>query len=228
MQRGAQWGYKRAIHWQYMHAFELFIGLRIHYLFVGTEIQDTWEANLPETVPGYDVRRVYLADLLPFTNSTGGTKPVLEKEFLEKAFERGDECIAAFYAGQLVSFGFTSRARFPVSDQLEMIIPEGFRCSYKGWTHPEHRGRNLSKCRSKVNLEECPRPYQELSFWYTETHNYASLLHKYRPPRERNLIIGLVGWFSWFGRQIPFNSRQAKRLGIEIIYKHDPGKRQCI
>ena len=61
-----------------------------------------------------------------------------------------------------------------------------------------------------------------------ETHNYPSLLHGYEHPNSRSLYTGYVGWITLFDRQIPINSRHAKRIGFEFVRKSDPGVRQYV
>jgi hypothetical protein len=178
----------------------------------------------PEVPHGYETRVVGLEDMLPFA----GSVPDLSSEFLKEAFSRGDECAANFYDGRLVGFGYVCRSRSRATEQLDVLIPPGFRYGYKEWTHAEHRRRNLSDMRGHVRFTTLPRPYEERSISYVETHNYASLLHGYTHPRSRGLRMGFVGWFNLFGRQFPFSSRRARWVGLEIVRKSDDGRRQYV
>ncbi len=154
--------------------------------------------------------------------------PDFSKEFLEEAFARGDECGANFHDGKLIGFGFQCRTRAPVTEQLDLLVPPGFRYGYKAWIHPDHRRRNLSRIQGYVRFNTLPRPFEERSISYIETHNYPSLLHSYVHPRLRHLRTGYVGWVTLFGRQIPFNSRGAKRIGFEFVKKSDTRIRQYV
>jgi len=105
----------------------------------------------------------------------------------------------------------------------------GFMYAYKDWTSAQHRKLSLSKYRSKAMDSIYLTPLNTERFiWYIETHNYASLLHSYVHPTDRALKSGFIGWYSIFGRQIPFNSRKAKCLGCEIVKKTDSGTRQYV
>ena len=55
------------------------------------------------------------------------------------------------------------------------------------------------------------------SIWYIEKGNFPSRMRGYRYPSQRGLKMGFVGWFTWFGKQIPFNSRTAKWLGVKMV-----------
>ena len=123
---------------------------------------------------------------------------------------------------------FTTRSRARVSEQLDVLIPPGFRYGYKAWTHEDHRRRHLSKMRGHFHFTTVPRPYEERGIWYVETHNYMSLLHSYVHPRQRAMRMGYCGWLTLFGRQIPFNTRAAKWIGFEFVRRSDDGRRQYI
>ena len=222
--RKTQWGLKRCLYWELMHFLRIAFGIRVHYLSIGNTIDDIYFANLPKFADGYQTRTVKPEEFLPYVDSVSELDP----EALQRAIDNGDECTANFCEGALVGFGFSSRARTVVSDQLDLLVPEGFRYGYKGWTHPDHRQSKLALLRSRAAKDAYHRPHYERPIWYVETHNYASLLHRFKPPRERNLRVGIIGWFSFFGKQIPFNSRNAKRYGIEMVRKEDTGKRQYI
>ena len=133
-----------------------------------------------------------------------------------------------FYQGELVAFSFNSRVSAPVTDQLEVIVPEGFRYGYKSWTHVDHRRNNLSRMGGWFKQNFADRPFTERSISYIETHNYPSLLHGYRHPNLRQLRMGLVGWATLFGKQIPFSSRRAKWIGFQFQRKDKEYRRQYI
>ena len=205
-----------------MHLLARAFGVRLHYVRVGANRKHPTEEVCPETPPGYFTRVVQLVDLLPYVDEV----PDLSRDHLEAVFARGDECVANFYGGDLVGFSFNSRKRTRVTDQVDALIPEGFRYGYKSWTHPDHRRRNLGRMRGFVKRRDLARPFQERNVSYVETHNYPSLLHGYRHPRERQLAMGFVGWITVFGRQIPFTSPRAKWLGFEFVGRNDVRIRQ--
>lgn len=223
-QRKRDWGLKRALYWELMYAARTYLGFCIHYVTVGADLKRPAENVRPEVPEGYVTRIVGLEDMLPYV----GRVPDLDAEFLHDAFRRGDECAANFFGDELVGFGFICRTRCRASTQIDVLIPQGFRYSYKDWTHPDHRRNNLSRMRGHVRFTTLPRPFEERSVTYVETHNYASLLHSYLRPRERSLRMGLCGWWSLFGHQIPFNSRAAKWVGFEFIRRDDDGRRQYV
>lgn len=221
--RRRDWGLRRALYWELMHALSK-LGIHLHYVNVGADLREIIGEEEPEIAPGYDTRVVGIEELRPHSHSVPG----LDDEFLETAFARGDVCVANFYHAQLVGFSFSSYVRARVNDQLDVLVPAGFRYGYKGWTHPDHRRQNLSRMRGYVRRSSVPKDHQVRTISYIETHNYASLLHGYRFPSMRSIRMGVCGWITLFGRKIPFNSRHARWVGLEFVRKDDSGRRQYV
>lgn len=215
------WGPWRALHWQVKHLLARFLGLRVHYVRIGADRADLRDPAPPQVPSGYVTKLGRKEDFVPFL----GRVPRLDAAFLERAFRRDDECSLTLYEGELVSFSFSTRQRARVTDQLDVLVPPGFRYAYKSWTHPEHRRRNLSNMGRWLRATQARRPFAERSIWYVETHNYASLLHGVRHPNEWSIKMGYVGWITLFGRQIPFTSRKAKQLGFEFVRNDDHRRR---
>ncbi len=76
-----------------------------------------------------------------------------------------------------------------MTDQLRLEVPPGFRYGYKNWTHPAHRRRNIANACQHLRKTSRRFPFEERSFGY-------------------------VGWITLFGREVPFRSRHAARLGV--------------
>ncbi len=221
--RRAQWGSKRAIYWQLMHGLTK-LGFRLHYVSVLGDMRDILGEERPAAPPEYDTRPVCAEDMLPYAERV----PDLSREFIVTAFGRGDICVANFHQGELVGFSFSSFSRARVTDQLDALVPDGFRYGYKAWTHPDHRKAKLSRMRGYVRRQAWPGHRQMRSINYVETHNYASLLHSYMHPRLRGIRMGFVGWVTVFGREFPFASRRARWIGFELVRKDDTGRRQYV
>ncbi len=218
-----EWGLRRSLYWYLMNRLAK-LGIRLHYVRVGSDMRGILGEEMPDVPVGYETRVVGLAKLLPFVDVVQD----LDREFLEAAFARGDTCTANFYNGDLVGYSFSTRARARATKQLDVLVPEGFRYGYKSWTHADHRRHQLARMRGFVRRRDLKPPHEERSISYIETHNYPSLLHSYRHPRERSLAMGFCGWLTLFGRQFPYNSRHAKWVGFEMVRKGDDGQRQYV
>ncbi len=218
------WGWRRAIYRQLMQEVGGRLGFHIHYVQIAADRPDRRSPVAPEVPPGYTTRLGCKDDFLPFL----GKVPQMDRAFLDAAFSRGDESVVTFFHGDLVAYSFNTRVNAPVTDQLEIVVPAGFRYGYKSWTHPDHRRKNLSAMGGYVKQTQGDRPFDERGIWYVETHNYPSVLRGYRHPCDRSIMMGLVGWFTLFGRQIPFASRQAKWIGFRFTRKDHPQKFQYL
>lgn len=215
--RAREWGWRRALYWQLMHALARGTGFHIHYVHVGADRPDLRYRERPQVPPGYSTRLGQREDFLPFV----GRLPSLDREFVDEAFSSGDQCSVTFHRGELVSFCFATRTRARVTEQLEVRVPEGFRYVYKSWTHPDHRRRNLSRMGAFVRNATGGVPFEERTISYVETHNYAVLLRN-RHPSDRSIQFGYAGWLTLFGRQVPFRTRKAGWIGFEFSRKGQP------
>ncbi|MEM9621522.1 MAG: hypothetical protein AAF993_07740 [Pseudomonadota bacterium] len=204
------WGWRRAIYWEIMNVLARYLGFHIHYVMVSSDRPDL-RPQKPVIPEGYESRLAEYADFLPFVGH-----PELSQEFLDAALANQDEAHLTVFEGELVGFSFNTRVSAPVTDQLEVVVPEGFRYGYKSWTHKDHRQKNLSRMGAWLKQNFAGRPFDERGIFYIETHNYASLLHGYRRPSNRSLKMGLAGWVTVFGRQIPFASRRARWIGFHF------------
>ncbi len=218
--RRRDWGLKRVLHWEVMNALAK-LGARVHYVNVDANVR---AIERPELPPGHEARFAGHEEMLRYA----GRVPGIDREFLDMVFARGDICIGNFRGDELLGFAFISLTRARATDQLDVLIPEGFHYIYKGWTHPDHRQAKLTTARIYLRQQLVRSNRGQWSISYTETHNYVSLLHGYRHPRERTLRMGFCGWITLFGRQIPFNSRRARWIGFELIRKDDDGRRQYV
>ena len=211
------WGLRRALHAFIMQAFAK-AGFHIHDVEVGAERYDLMDPNPPSTPTGYTTRICGKDDLLPFV----GDETHLSQEFLEQAFARGDVCAASFFHERPVAYKFETRNRTQVTDQIDVIIPEGFVYSYKAWTHLDHRQLGLTRaCAYELIRKRRDERCHDRVIWYVEKHNYAALLHGPNHPREWSLLMGYVGWLTLFGKQIPYNSRWANRIGFIFVRVDD-------
>src|SRR4030095_2739117 len=100
------------------------------------------------------------------------------------AVARGDLCVANFRGEEVVGFAFFSFTRARVTPQLDALVPKGFVYGYKGWTHQDYRRANLTSARVHMRHHWMRQNHSLRGINYVETHNYASLLRHYRPPRH--------------------------------------------
>ena len=125
-QHARDWGWKRAIYWQIMQPLGKRLGFHIHYVQVAADRPDLDDPVAPEIPPGYTARLGCKEDFLSALNKI----PNLDQTFVDEAFEHDDECNVTFYGDELVAFSFNTRVKAPVTDQLEIVVPAGFRYGF--------------------------------------------------------------------------------------------------
>jgi len=214
--RNRDWGLARVTYARVMRVLHWLFGFRLNAIYVGAARPDTLRPDRAAIPEGYTSRicsrEAFLPDLL--------AQNYVSEELLDREFGNDDVAVGAYYQGKLVAYQFITRQRVRLTEQLDAIVPAGFRTSYRGWTHPDHRRKNLSYNLGYTLQKYCWEiDFNERVIWYIESHNFASRLHHYRNPREWSLIMGYFGWFRFFGKQIPFNSRWATRIGFIAVRK---------
>lgn len=222
MDHKGQWGLRRALYWSLMNLAQRTLGLHLHYVSYQSGMRAVLRPKAPKTPDGYQTRLIAPAELMTYADAV----PELNVDVVQTANLRGDECVANFYHDELVGWTFNARSRTAVTDQLDALVPNGFRCTYYTWTHPDHRQKRLGGLRIHVLRQARIGRALERSIGWVETHNYPSLLRSYRSPPERRINMGYVGWINLFGREIPFNSRRAKWIGFEFVRKERNRVRQ--
>jgi len=170
----------------------------------------------PDLPPGYTAEPKDPLDLLPWASTEYG----LSDTFLQQANARGDRCVANFYEGSLVGYGFVTRCFAPVTEQIGVSINSTLQYRYKGWTHPEHRRKHLSHARGRINSRLFPRQPGQRMVSYVEAHNFASRLpHADVHP----IFLGTCLIVRLLGREFPISSPAARRAGFELV-RLDPAE----
>lgn len=140
----------------------------------------------------------------------------LRSDFISAAARRGDLCFGILYREQLVGYRWVSLSGCsPGEKQMFICYAHPQRSySYKGFTHPDHRGKRLLLHSTAFADAYLLRNGYTESVAYTETHNFASLKHA---SRLRGVApIGLVVSIRVLGRRVFFNSPGMARNGVSI------------
>jgi len=99
----------------------------------------------------------------------------LERNFLDEALNKGDECFAILDGDSLASYGWYSNRPTKVSDELELHFNEQYIYMYNGFTHPNYRGQQLHAIGMTMALNHyLNRGYRGIVSW-VESNNVNSL-----------------------------------------------------
>ncbi len=135
----------------------------------------------------------------------------ITKAFLDSAIEKGDECLAIFDGQLLASYGWYSRQPTETSDDLTLFFNSEYVYMYKGFTHPEYRGKRLHAIGMNLALREyLSRGYKGLVS-YVESNNFSSLKSVYRLGYQD---IGLIAAWKLLGRPTIVASRGCRKFDL--------------
>lgn len=97
-----EWGPRRVLAWYMVELLKRVCGVHLCRLWVGQGPDDAWAADLPEEIPReYPTRCLEPRELIPYVRPDNG----LSEEFLLRAQEKGDQCVATFHGGEVVKIG---------------------------------------------------------------------------------------------------------------------------
>jgi hypothetical protein len=135
----------------------------------------------------------------------------LNPDWVRKAHQRGEICVAVFDGHQIASYVWRAFAPSPHEKGLWVHFDPNYPYSFKAYTRPDYRRRRLQH-QASLYLD---RWLLERGFThcisYIETHNYPSLASS---KKRGNRRIGLAGYVTVFGRTLPFRSPGARRHGF--------------
>lgn len=100
----------------------------------------------------------------------------LSPGFLEEALSKNDECYGILAGGALAAYGWYSRGPTRI-DPPDLVLHPGHRYvyMYKGFTHPDYRGRRLHAIGMTLALQHyLARGFKGLVS-YVESNNFSSL-----------------------------------------------------
>ncbi len=86
------------MYWEFMHTLARVAGFHLHVIVIAADRLDTADGHRAVTPAGYTIRWGTKEDLLPFVK----TVPGLDRRFLDKSFDRGDNCTVALHGDDLV------------------------------------------------------------------------------------------------------------------------------
>jgi hypothetical protein len=99
----------------------------------------------------------------------------LTSEFLEKAFQKEDHCLAILDDDKIASYGWYSNKPTRILNNIDLFFSSDWMYMYKGLTKPEYRGMRLHA----VGMCHATSYFTEQGFKglisYVESNNFASM-----------------------------------------------------
>ena len=131
---------------------------------------------------------------------------------VEKALARGDVCVAAFKANELVSYNWRAvRGPVPHTPNWEVIWEPGLVYRYKALTLPDYRGLHINEALAKTIDRHLATQGYVMGLSFVECTNLSSMRTLKRKGRIR---VGYAGYFQRFGVFVPFRTVGCRAYGF--------------
>lgn len=140
---------------------------------------------------------------------------LLDKARIDASLARGDICSASFAGDEMVGYAWNAYTMAPHIDDIWIEFQAPYRYGYKSFVHPDHRGQRISNGMAGHSDPDSIQMGFTQAISFVETHNYKSIRSNRRHPGRE--FIGFAGYFSLFGRVIPFRTRSVKKLGFRFV-----------
>ena len=123
----------------------------------------------------------------------------ITREFLREALEKGDECYGALDGQVLASYGWYSDKPTATSDDLTVHYSPEYIYMYKGFTHPDYRGKRLHAIGMNRALHEYLERHYKGLISYVESNNFSSLKSTRRLGYEDvgRVVVLRIGQHLW-------------------------------
>ena len=164
-----------------------------------------------EIPPGYTGGFLTPEQLSAYAEDPANEMPA---DFLADALGKGDLCYGLLYGGQLAAYGWYSRKPTRIDPpHLVLHFSDDYVYMYKGYTHPEHRGKRLHAIGMNLALKHFLEQGQKGLISYVESQNFDSLKSVFRLGYEQ---FGTVYLTELFHRQLTLYSGRCHALGFHI------------
>jgi len=154
---------------------------------------------------GFLARRDVLAHAVPEFELT--------PEFAEEAMDKGDECFALFDGDRLASFGWYSNQPTHIADGLVLHYDPSWVYMYKGFTHPDYRGKRLHGIGMSLALKSYTERGSRGLISYVKSNNFQSLRSIERMGYR---VFGEIYMARVLGRAVTWASPTCRPYGFRL------------
>jgi hypothetical protein len=99
----------------------------------------------------------------------------MSADFAREALDKGDECFGIFDGDRMASFGWYSNKPTHISDGMVLHFHPAWVYMYKGFTHPDHRGKRLHGIGMSLALHSYTERGSRGLISYVKSNNFQSL-----------------------------------------------------
>jgi hypothetical protein len=99
----------------------------------------------------------------------------MSPDFVDDALDKGDDCYALWDGDRLASLGWYSNQPTSISDGLVLHFDPSWVYMYKGYTHPDYRGKRLHGIGMSLALRDYTERGSRGLISYVKSNNFQSL-----------------------------------------------------
>ena len=181
---------------------------RLHVLRVFHRPLDA-AARFP-ALPGFELRALSLSEVRHYSDDAALQ---LREPMISEVLGRGDLCLGALQAGNLVGYLWVAYAAAPHVDGIWVKVPPRAVYVFKSFVPPAHRGRGIAAALYRAVDSLAARPDREAMVSCVELHNYPSIAVTLR---TGNRPLGALAYWRagrWFAA---FHSAGVRRMGLRF------------
>lgn len=142
----------------------------------------------------------------------------LPEAFLERAFTKGDQCFGILDGDVLAAYGWYSNSETDVAEDLTLHFDRRYIYMYKGFTHPQYRGRRLHGIgMSMAFVEYLNRGFHGLVS-VVESTNFDSLKSVQRIGYRQ---FGSICVVKAFGRYLPYSTPGCANYAFRVTTRRN-------
>lgn len=134
-------------------------------------------------------------------------------DFVREAVGKGDDCFAMFDGDRLASFGWYSNQPTHISDGLVLHFDPSWVYMYKGFTHPDYRGKRLHGIGMSLALRAYTERGSRGLISYVKSNNFQSLRSIARMGYR---IFGDIYLARVMGRPVAWATPSCKAYGFRL------------
>jgi hypothetical protein len=172
-------------------------------------------AVLPDINPGHFDAGPFDARFATRDEVLGHCSPEYEmtSTFARDALEKGDQCFGMFDGDRMASFGWYSNQPTNISDGLRLHFDPSWVYMYKGFTHPDYRGKRLHGTGMSLALLAYTQQGSRGLISYVKSNNFQSLRSIERMGYR---IFGDIYLARVMGRPVTWSTPGCKPYGFRL------------
>ena len=139
----------------------------------------------------------------------------LDAADVDALLRRGDMCVAAFAGDRMIAYVWRAFSIARWAPNVWVRFEKPYRYGFKGFTHPDFRGRRVSTALSFFSDRACAERGYSQAIALVEVHNLSSFAAE---KHRQSVVVGYAGYVIFRGRPYPFRTRGVRKHTLRLCY----------